>query len=143
MLTEREFLIQLALGQYNQQYGRNFQAADFDIMSIDQRVNFDLSYEIFTVRLDDHLRLRVHLLLSDGDGLGPYRVESDGTDGVQTLTDEIFVALGRVDQYYKDSGVYKFNPIYPDEALLPVIHDEHWQPIQDESGEYILEETAA
>jgi len=139
-MTEREFLISLALKNYNQQFGKDFRVEDCDIKSLDTRVNYDLSYEVWTNRVDDFLRMRMHLLLSHGDGLGKYRLETDGTQDVGGLTDEVFVALGRVDRYYKDAGIYKFHPILPDNALLPYILGEDYDPILDEAGEPLFTE---
>jgi hypothetical protein len=142
MATEREFLIQMALDKYNSQYNKNFTVSDCDIITIPARVNFDLSYEIFTTRLDDFLRLHMHLLFGAGDGLQNYRLETDGTTHIDSLGDEIFVTTGTIDRYYKESRVYKFQPISPTDALLPILLDEKGYAILVENGDFLPLETA-
>ena len=143
-MSEREFLIRFGVDAYNRQFNKQIDPLACDIKSIDTRVNFNISYEIFTNRLDDYLRVRMHLIFDSSSGLGNYRVETDGTQDIGGLGDEVFVATGRMDRYYKEAGIYKFNPILPDNALLPVIMDENYDPLMDEEvqGEYINNETA-
>lgn len=136
-MTEKEFLIKKALDQYNSQFGHNIQVADCNIKSLAARVNYDLSYEVWTRRLDDYLRLRMHVLFDRKDSLSRYRLETDGTSGVGILTDEVFVGTGYIDSYWKESGIFKFPFIYPDDA------DETAILLEDGTTALLLEDASA
>lgn len=140
-MTEKEFLIRLALNQYNAQYNLNILPEGCDVKSLTTRVNFDRSYEVWTNRGDDFVRMRMHLLFGGNDGISAYRVETDGTTGVANLTDEVFVSTGSIDSYWRDSGTYKFAPIDPDVSDASAIFLEDFSPILLENGNLLLEET--
>lgn len=114
MLTEKEFLLKMALDKYNAQYGLDIKITDCDIFSIPVRYNANVSYEIYTVNRTDFLRLHIHLLIQNTDVLYDYRIESDpytNRSGENNLTDEVYVAMGVVDIYYVNTGRYQFKPI--------------------------------
>ncbi len=146
-LTEKQFLIGLALKRFNEQYNRNVQISDCDIRSIPVRYAFVLSYEITSNRLDDNFRLHMHLRMEGSDGLGPYRVEVDsnltqnaGTTG--NTGDEVYVTLGTIDPYYRNQGIYKFRPLNQDPALSNILLLEDGTPLLLENGEEIELEVA-
>ena len=141
-MDERQFLIQQAVNTFNGQFGKQFTVEDFDIFSLPTHVHFDLSYEVYSVRFDDFLRLHMHLIFDKVDELKAYRLETDNTHTVGALGDEVFVTTGKVDSYYRDSGQYRFHPIVTSDAALPVILDETGFGILAESGDFILEEFA-
>lgn len=133
-MTESEFLITLAITQYNNQYNKNLTLDGCDIGSIVVRQGFDLSYEVTTKRTDDYVRLHMHLTFDKMDMIRPYRVEVDGSSGyVDQLGDELFVATGLVDIYYKEENIYKFRPI------VLVTEDSY---LLMESGDFILTESS-
>jgi hypothetical protein len=136
-ITEREFLIKFGVAFFNGQYGRNIDPAVCDIRSIDTGNGSDISYEINTNRTDDHVRLRMHLRFAKVNNLTTYRLDVDGSGGVGTLADEVFVTTGTIDQYYKDSGMYKFAPIINDEARLPAILTEDGTALFLENGDFL------
>lgn len=142
-MDDRQYLIAQAVNQYNTQFAKSLAYDYFDVRSIPTRVNFDRSYEVYSVRFDDYLRLHIHLTFSDSDRLGPYRVETDQTHAVAALGDEVFVSVGSINRFYVDSGYYKFNTIQADETSLPVLLMESGMALLDESGDYILLETGA
>lgn len=146
MKTEKEFLISTALRQFNEQYTKSIQVVDCDIKSIPTRNGFERSYEVHTLRTDDHLRMHMHLRFEGRDGLSNYRLEVDSVqtqqDGnVGTLSDEVYVATGTIDPYYKDSGIYKFRPVNVDTTLLAILLGEMGEDVLGENGEQILLET--
>lgn len=141
-VKERALLIQMAILKYNRQFNHSFKAEDCDILSIPTRVNFDLSYEIYSVRFDDYLRLHIHLTFDNKFGLKDYRLENDGTTAAGVLGDEVFVAVGTIDRYYRDERIFRFAPIVPSEAALPVILMESSYAILGEDGDFLLLETA-
>lgn len=140
-MTESEYLISMAVSQYNTQYNFSLNTVEFDVRSLDTRVNFDRSYEIYDIGSDNLLRLHIHLIFDNADALGPYSVETDETFRVGALGDEVFVATGKIDSYYRDNSIYKFLPIIPNETNLPIILQENGLGIESEDGQFILLET--
>lgn len=142
-LTEKQFLIGLALRHYNEQFSKNMLVAESSIRSIRLRFGFDRSYEVYTRRGDDNVRLHMHIRFEGTDGLSKYRVEVDyklteiqGATG--TLSDEVFVTTGTIDPYYLCAGIYKFLPIDEDVALSPILLAEDGIALILESGDQIL-----
>jgi hypothetical protein len=144
-MTEKQFIIQLAVDQFNAQYNRSMLHTDFDARSIEPNQFSILAYEVFTVRLDDYVRLRMYLEYGPYDNLGPYRLEVDGsTGGVGVLGDEVYVTSGQVDSYYRESGLYRFGLLNVDTATWNILLDEmgnEW--ITEATGEFFILETGA
>lgn len=141
-MDERDYLIQQAIDQFNSQYGHKFTTDQFDIKSLPRRVNFDRSYEVYSTRFDDFLRMHMHLTFGDADGLNPFRLETDRTQSVNALGDEVYVAVGTVAKYHKDSGEFKFSYIGTDDSRLPIILGEDGTGLLLEDGGFVLLETA-
>lgn len=144
--TEKEFLISTALRQFNDQYDKTIAVENCDIKSIPTRWSFERSYEINTLRMDDFLRLHIHIRFEGRDGLSKYTLEVDSIatqlpDSEGTLFDEVFVATGSIDPYYKNEGIYKFRLINLDTTLLDILITEGGEDILLEDGSQILLET--
>ena len=137
-MNERDFLINLALGSYNSQYGQTFDSAYFDVFSIQPQVGYNVAYEIYSVRQDDFLRLRVYFAFTNSDGLENYRLEVDNSNYDNELGNEIFVAYGTIDSYYKENGIYKFGWLGQDETRWGAILLEDDTSILLENGEVLL-----
>lgn len=132
-LTEREFLIKLAVDRYNLQYGKNFNYEDFDIFSILPSYSFDLGYEVYTMFDADNVRLRIYFRFSTVTNLTAYRVEVDLTYKVDILGDEVIVSIGEIDRWYKDSGQYTFGWLIPDPSRRPILllENKDWFLLED------------
>ncbi len=138
MLNEKQFIIQFALQKFNEQYQRSIKVEDCDARSIQPNRFSVQAYEIFSVRLDDFLRLRLYINLSKVDKLGRYRLEVDGSEGVNRLGDEVYVATGTLDRYYYESGLYKFPWLDEDVTLWNLSLSEEGVGLITEQGEYIV-----
>lgn len=146
-LTEEQFLIQFAVKKYNEQFKKSFDPSVFEVRSIPVRYGCESSYEVSTSRLDDNLRLHIHIRFEGTDGLKPYRLEVDSIlsqlpNSEGTLNDEVFVALGTIDRYYKNNGIYRFRPIGETQNQGNFLLLENGQPILLEDGTPILLEEA-
>ena len=142
-LSERMFLISAAVQKYNEQYGKAYKPQNFDIRSIATRHNSDVSYEIKSNRLDDNLRLHLHLRFEGMDGMADYRVELDSNttqDGTGNNSDEVFVALGTISPYYREQNIYKFRPLNNIIDVIPVLFKEDNTPLLKEDGTFIMTE---
>lgn len=139
IVAEKDFLIGLALRQYNDQYNKSFVVDDCDIVSIPNNIKSDLAYEIVNMRTDDFFRLRMYLNIAEKDEISPYRIEVDGSGYTYALGDEVFVSSGTVDRYYRDSGTYGFLTI-TEEMGIDAILSEDGIPIISEDGIHIVSE---
>lgn len=137
-MDEKHFLIDFALGKFNLQFNRNLQVADFDIFSILPTYDTIRGYEIFTLTPGDNLRLRIYFNYGDHDGLGDYRLEVDNSEINSGLGDEVFVAIGTVDNYYMFSGMMSFLWIPISASAANILLTEEGDPITTETGAYIL-----
>ena len=132
--TEKEFLIGLALLQFNVQYSRRFIPSEFDIMSIPPNSYSDRGYEVISIRLDDQVRLRIYLTFDFDFFTAPYRVVNSGDEVAGTLTDEVYVTDIKIPRYYYDDGIYKFRNLTLDWYKLPVFLTEDGKPFLLEDG---------
>lgn len=112
--SEKEFLIELALHQFNLQYKKNIKAEVCAIRSIKPGYGAKYGYEIDTIRTDDYVRLRMYFNLEGINKLKPYRLEVDKNFVPGQLDDEVYVTVGTVNPYYLDAGIYKFRWINED-----------------------------
>lgn len=137
-MNEKQFIIQFALQRFNQQYNRQLQVIDFDAKSITPNYTSQLAYEVFSVRLDDYVRLRMYLTYHTYDNIGPYRLEVDGSLGTGVLGDEVYVCQGTIDRFYVESGTYKFAVLEEDITLWNLTLSEDGDGLITEGGDYIL-----
>lgn len=112
--SEKEFLLLLALHQYNLQYKKRFKPEDCDIFSVEPHYKTQLGYEIRSRILTDFFKIRVYFNFSDRSMVNPYRLEVNKTFQVNQLGDEVYVTTGTIDRYYQDAGIYKFRWIEGD-----------------------------
>lgn len=143
MLREKDFLISLAIGQFNRQFGKNLQIADCEIRTIPVRYSAHRSYEVYTSRNDDNVRLHIHMSFGGRDGVRPYTLQVDGTqNGSGVLTDEVYVSVGDIDPYYVNEGIYKFLPLNSTSNMNNFLLMENGDPILLENGQPIVLEAA-
>ena len=141
---EKDFLIDLAVLKFNQQYGRSFKKEQFTIKSIPKKVQADRSYEIKTKRQDDFLVLHLHCRFASSDGISSFRLENARAAQTGQLGDETYVADASIDNYYIRNGIYKFAPINEDSPVTGAsLLLEDGTELLLEDGTPILLETAA
>lgn len=140
--SERDFLIMLATKLFKSQYGRNIPISCCDVRSITPSSRRELGYEIVTTRFDDFLRMRLYFDFGDETKFVNYRIENEqGKDGPAQLDDEVYVAYGTVERYYKTEGIYRFRWMTEDVSRYDVILAEaDGLPILSEDGEFIVAE---
>jgi hypothetical protein len=121
-LTERQFLMQLAVSQFNSQFGKNIDYNKCAIKSIPPSPDFNIAYEIDTLEQLDFVRLRIYLKFDTRTGLQSYKLYSDTTHVYAALGDEVWVALGLVHTDHKTD--YGFNWLNRGEDYLIVTESE-------------------
>lgn len=120
--TESVFLRELAVREFNFQYKRNIDPALCTIKSIAAGYGCSHGYEITTNQTDDHLRLRLYFTLAEMDSFLPYRLETDSSMIQGELGDEIYVTIGTINQYYIDSGTYRFRTMTTSSGSTVLVH---------------------
>ena len=138
--TEKEFLIGLALLQFNIQFNRKFLVSECDIVSIVPNSYSDRGYEIVTNRLDDLVRMRIYITFDTEFHASPYRLDNNGAVVSGGLGDEVYVSDMKIPKYYLDEGIYKFRWLEADLSRLPVFLTEDGVPFLTELGMYFIPE---
>ena len=139
-LTEKEFLISIALLQFNLQFNRKFLVDECDIVSLPANSYSDRGYEVTTIRLDDLVRMRIYVTFDSEFHASPYRLDNTGLEMRGALGDEVYVSDIKIPRYYIDQGIYKFRTLTPDYTLLPVFLTEAGMPFLTENFLYLLPE---
>lgn len=111
---ERDFLITLALKEFNSQYHRDIKPEDCTVVSIAPKKYFESGYEITTTRTDDRLKIQMHLNFSSVTSVSPCYIENVPTlddnpdDGEVRHSQEVFVLCMELDSYFVEQDIYKF-----------------------------------
>lgn len=136
-VSEREFIINLAINAFNLQYSRNINPKECDAYSIPKNKTSRMAYEVYTLRTDDAVRMRIYLNFGKHDGLSPFRLETDNQNIVNALGDEVYVSSGYVDKFYYDNRIYKFSTMEQDPSAMNIITSLTGTPFVTFEGEYI------
>lgn len=143
-MIEKDFIIQLAVNTFNAQYNQAIEIERCDAKSIEPNERSVLGYEVFTKRLDDFVRLRLYLNFDTTNDISQFKLEVDGTEGSDVLSDEVYVAMGSVNEFYRDTWFYKFKPMGVDITLWDIFLTEDGVPfVSEDTGEYFVQETGA
>lgn len=137
---EKVFLIGMAVREFNYQYRRKIDPTVCVIKSIRPTYGCKFGYEINTIREDDQVRLRVYFNLEHLDSFKPYRLEVDESDIPGELGDEVYVMIGTLNNYYVDSGTYRFRWLEPDASQMDYMlfmSGEHIEFLSGEKATYV------
>ena len=138
---EKKFLKGLAVSMFNTQYGKNILVDECSIVSIRPNYGASLGYEISTMVLNDHLRLRVYFSMGPSDSLQKFRLEVDESFINRKLGDEVHVAIGVLNRGWVEQGIYKFRWIAMDISSLNALQLMSGEPINAMDGgvlEYVV-----
>ena len=142
-MTEKHFIIKMILDQFNDQYKKHIKVNECDAKSIHNNTYSDIAYEVFTKRFDDFVRIRVYFSFNKHDKINNFSLEVDTSDIRNRLGDEVFVADGTIDRYYKQYNVYKFNWMSQDETSWEILMLENTESLLFEDGNDILLESGS
>lgn len=107
-MNEFDIIKSIILRYFNIQYQKEYIPDDFDIITITPAVNFRYGYEISSKTTVDYFRIRVYLNEGDYDNLSKFRIELNYPTSTSKLGDEVYVAVGSIDKYYRETGKVKF-----------------------------------
>lgn len=119
---ESMFLRRMAIREFNFQYHKKIDPTLCDIKSISPGYKCSHGYEIESLREGDNFRIRLYFNLGDNDQLLPYRLETDDSFSKGSLGDEVYVTIGTINQYYVDSGEYRFRTLSSVEDETNMLH---------------------
>lgn len=125
MNDPRAYFIQLAVDNFNQQTGSQYDAADFDIVSLYAPREYEAVYEVFSLNFDTVLRLRLYCNRRWDVSVSPYQLQDNGTTENDN-TDKVYVAdCTLVDslKFFEYNGIKRVWPTFTslnsvDNALL-------------------------
>lgn len=111
--TEENFLLNLIVSKFNTQFKTNWILDDFVIYSITPKLTQSLGYELQTKNTSDFLRIRAYFNFDNHDEISDFSLGlvSGGVSGTGNLTDEVYVAFGLIDDFYKFNSIYTFKTI--------------------------------
>ena len=134
LAPESQFLRDIAVREFNFQYHRDIDPILCTIKSIVGGYGCTHGYEIESMREGDHLRLRMYFNLGDLDQFLPYRLETDKSFATASLGDEVYVTIGTINQYYVDSGTYRFRTLNTTTSDDKAIHFMNGEVLQYTDG---------
>lgn len=108
---EKEFLLTLALNQYNAQYNRTLEPEDCQIKSIPARPFTDRGYEISTIREDDQLVMQMFITFSSKTSVTDIIVEATDEIDDSGASIGVMVLFLDLDAYFVEQDIYKFRTI--------------------------------
>lgn len=141
-MKEHNFIKELALKFFKNQFNKNIDPAECGIICIDKKPEYPIAFEIYTIRADDFMRIRIYLQLGKSDNLQPYKLEVSAPYHNLSAQDEVWVTLGTFDKYHIESGFLKETMLYhcPQQSLN-ILLAENGEPIYAEDGSYIVLES--
>lgn len=141
-VTAKIFLKNAALRHFNlhkKLKGPNaFKQQDFGIYSVPPAFGYKYGYEIYTRRLDDHVRIQLHFNITRHDNLSPFELQLTLPEYDGTLGDEVWVTKGTIDDAYFQYQGYKLSWVEFDSAELPVILQADNTPLLLVDGGYLI-----
>lgn len=140
--TQRRFLVQLAVDAFNQQKGANYDAADFDIKTLSSQNDYT-AVEVFTTRYDDFFRLRLHCALGAINFVGIYSLQTDTSNVVGALGDEVLVADAILNNEFLEVGkndLRRNAPVFEADVMLTfaLLDDDTNSPLISEDGDQLI-----
>lgn len=110
--TEQNFLLNLIVSKFNTQFNTNWKLDDFVIYTIAPKATHKLGYELQTKIVSDFIRIRIYFNFDNHDEISDFSLALSpitGDSGAGNLSDEIYVAFGLIDSFYKDNNIYNFS----------------------------------
>ena len=137
-MEEVDYLVRTAVDRFNLQYGERLAYDQMRIFSIPPEANSDLGYELFTIRQDDYVRLRLFILLGQVCDT-PYRLETDDTFIYEGLGDEVFCTIHGIDAVTMAAEGFKFPWLtLEDQIPFSALATEDFIPLITEDGRYLM-----
>ena len=140
-MKEHDYIKELTLKFFNSQFNRQLRPVDFSITCIAKKQDYFLAFEVFTLRTDDFLRMRVYLQMGSSDNLQPFKLEVSSPYYNNSAEDEVWITLGSLDVYHLESGFLKENNLLKCPGIIDnILLLEDGTGILTEDGGFILME---
>lgn len=135
----RSFLIQFAVDTFYKQFGRLLPTAWMDIAVIDDNVDFEYAYRVFTMTTANFVELRLYFNLGIDTSMTHWRIENHGLSILGGLGDEVFVSVGVLSKTAITNQSMIFEAWEPTWSILNIILDDDGSPILDDDGTVLLD----
>lgn len=138
--TEENFLLNLIVSKFNTQFNTTWGLDDFIIYSISPKSTHKIGYELKTKRLEDFLTIRVYFNFNSHDEISDFilGLDSSITTGKGNLSDEVYIAFGLIDNFYKENNIYRFGLIDNPLSDNGYIIDHLGNRLVDHLGNYLI-----
>lgn len=137
MVIEYDYIIQQAVNNFNQQFGKSFDPATFAIEAIEKRADGNFAFEVYTLRSDDQLRLRLYYTIGDGDWVGKYRLETRNPHNLVAESIEVYSALASLDNFHLENSTFSLEPFLSAPSQVDFLIQPINQPYLLENGSFI------
>ena len=138
--TEENFLLNLIVSKFNTQFNTTWGLDDFVIYSVNPKSTHKIGYELKTKLLEDFLTIRVYFNFNSHDEISDFilGLDSSITTGKGNLSDEVYIAFGLIDIFYKENNIYRFglidNPLNDNGYIV----DHLGNRLVDHLGNYLI-----
>lgn len=96
----KDYLINLALTRFNTQYKLNLPVSYFDAITIKKNTQALVSYELYSTRSDDNMRIRLHCTLgNESRVINEFSISDDASE-LSGLEDDVYVADATLDHTF-------------------------------------------
>ena len=137
MLIEYDYVIKQAVDAFNKQFSRTADPATFAIEVLERRHDGNFAFEVYTLRTDDHFRLRLYFKISNLDSVGAYRLETRSPHSAIPETIEVYSALATVDKFHFENKTFSLEPFLASPAQVDFLIQLNNQPFLMENGSFI------
>ena len=140
----KDYLIALALTRFNTQLKLNLTVDYFDAITIRRNTQAQVTYELYSTRSDDHMRIRLHCTLGNVSRVINAFTVCDDTSDLDGEGDDVYVADATLDNTFlmiNNNQVRRmFDKLDIDPVRYGTIVTEDGIPIISELDEFILRE---
>lgn len=137
MVIEYDYIIQQAVNNFNQQFGKSFDPSTFAIEVIEKRADGNFAFEVYTLRSDDQLRLRLYYTITDTDSVGKYRLETRTPHSLIPESIEVYSALATLDNFHLENRTFNLEPFLSSPSQVDFLIQPINQPFLLENGSFI------
>lgn len=137
MVIEYEYIVKQAVSNFNNQFGKNFDPATFGIEAIQKRLDGNFAFEVYTLRADDQLRLRLYFTIANEDWVGRFRLETREPHSLIPENIEVYSALATLDNFHLENKTFSLEPFISAPSQVDFLIHPSNQPFLLENGSFI------
>ena len=137
MLIEYDYVIKQAVDAFNRQFSRTVDPATFAIEVLERRHDGNFAFEVYTLRADDQLRLRLYFTIANEDWVGRFRLETRDPHSLIPESIEVYSALATLDNFHLENKTFSLEPFISAPSQVDFLIHPSNQPFLLENGSFI------